>query len=349
MSSKKSLAALAILLVFIASGAALLKPQSAGEDMAKAAQAFLDTLSDAERAKVVKDFGDASRIDWHFVPMPSRKGLQLREMSDDQKKAAHALLAACLSEAGYKKAATIMELEKILHAAEKKSGKGKFARDHLRYYYTIFGQPKADGRWGLSIEGHHLSLNFVVDGGKLVSHTPAFFGVNPAVVKNDHDVGPKNGTRVLAEEEQLAFKLLGSLESAQKKTAIIAEKAPADIRGPVGTQAPQEAPAGIPAAKLSESQVAILRSLLEACAAKMRSERSEADLKAIDDAGIDKVHFAWAGAEKEGIGHYYRLQGPTFLVEFVNVQPDGDGNPANHIHSVWRDLKNGDFALPAKK
>src|SRR5262245_30116865 len=343
--------AIAILLVFVFvfSGAALRKPQSAGSDMTVAARSFLDTLSEEQRSKAVKEFGDTSRVDWHFIPKDARKGLQLRDMNEKQRKAAEALLAACLSEVGYKKATTIESLERILHAAETKSGKGKFARDSLRYFYTIFGQPKEEGKWGLSIEGHHLSLNFVVENGKLVSHTPAFFGANPAIVKDDHGVGPKNGTRVLAEEEELAFTLLGSLDATQRKTAIIADKAPADIRGPVGTQPPQDPPAGIPAAKLMESQVATLRSLLKACAEKMRSECSEADLKAIEDAGIEKVHFAWAGAEKPGIGHYYRLQGPTFLVEFVNVQPDSDGNPANHIHSVWRDLKQGDFGLPIKK
>jgi hypothetical protein len=346
MPRTKIYAAVGILLVLVASGAALLKPRS---EVTAAAQAFLDTLDDAERAKALKDFADPSRSDWHFIPKETRKGLQLRDMNDEQRKAAAALLSACLSESGYKKAVTIMELEKILHAAETKSGKGRFARDPLRYYYTLFGQPKEEGKWGLSIEGHHLSLNFVVEDGKLIAHTPAFFGANPAVVKDDHGVGPKKGTRVLAEEEELAFDLLHSLEATQRKAAIIAEKAPADIRGPVGTQAPQGEPEGLAAAKMSESQVATLRSLLKSCAEKMRPERSERDLKAIEEAGLEKVHFAWAGAEKEGIGHYYRLQGPTFLVEFVNVQPDGDGNPANHIHSVWRDLKQGDFGLPRKK
>ncbi len=350
MPRTKVYAAVAILVVCVASGAALLKPEGAGADMTAAAKAFLATLDEGQRAKALTEkFSDASRTNWHFIPMESRKGVQHRDMNEEQRKAAGALLAACLSESGYKKASTIMELEKILNAAETKSGKGRFARDPLRYYYTIFGEPKEEGKWGLSIEGHHLSLNFVVEGGKLVSHTPAFFGANPAIVKDNHGVGPKNGTRVLAEEEELAFKLLGSLEAAQRKAAIIADKAPADIRGPVGTQAPASEPAGLTVAKLSESQVATLRSLLKACAEKMRSECCEADLKAIEDAGIEKVHFAWAGAEKPGIGHYYRLQGPTFLVEFVNVQPDGDGNPANHIHSVWRDLKEGDFGLPRKK
>jgi len=357
MPRRKTYAVVGIVVLFVGAGAlkqfadmaAADKAAKQAPDMASAAKAFLDTLSDEQRAKVVKKFDDASRTDWHFIPKETRKGLQLREMDETQRKAADRLLAAFLSEVGHRKARTIMDLEKILNAAEKKSGKGRFNRDYLRYYYTIFGEPAAEGRWGLSIEGHHLSLNFVVDGGKLVSHTPAFFGANPAVVKNDHDVGPKRGTRVLAEEEELAFKLLASLEPAQRKVAVIADKAPADIRGPVGTQAPDGPPEGLSAARMNPSQVGTLQALLEACAEKMRSECSQSDLKAIEDAGIENVYFAWAGAEREGIGHYYRLQGPTFLVEFVNVQPDGDGNPANHIHSVWRDLKRGDFGLPREQ
>jgi hypothetical protein len=346
--SRSKVYVLAVILLAVFACAAL-RPQGAGADMTAAAKAFLGTLSGEQRAQTVKKFDDMARTDWHFIPKETRKGLQLREMNDEQRKAADALLVACLSEAGHKKARTIMELEHILHAAETKSGKGKFLRDPQRYYYTIFGEPGEKGKWGLSIEGHHLSLNFVVEDGKLVSHTPAFFGANPAVVRENHGVGPQKGTRVLAEEELLGFRLLHSLNPEQRKTAIIAAKAPADIRGPVGEQAPQGQPEGIAAAKFDESQLGTLRSLLKAVAEKLRSECSEADLAAIDKAGIGKVHFAWAGAEKEGIGHYYRLQGPTFLVEFVNVQPDADGNIANHIHSVWRDLERGDFGLPRKK
>jgi hypothetical protein len=337
---------LALVLLVVACGAVLLKAPSAGEDMTKAAAAFLATLNDEQRAKTVIAFDDKSRLDWHFIPKDYRKGLQLREMDERQQKAARSLLAATLSEMGRDKAETIMELESILNKLE--GSKARFKRDPLRYYFTVFGKPQAEGRWGLSIEGHHLSLNFVVENGKLVSDKPAFFGANPAVVKDDYGVGPKKGTRVLAAEEQLAFKLLHSLSPDQRKAAVIAEKAPADIRAAGTPQPPLTAPEGVAAAKLDESQVTTLRALLAAAAQKMRGESSERDLKAIDDAGIGKVYFAWAGADREGIGHYYRVQGPTFLIEFVNTQPDSAGNPANHIHMVWRDPQHGDFGVPIK-
>ena len=71
-------------------------------------------------------------------------------------------------------------------------------------------------------------------------------------------------------------------------------------------------------------------------------------MKKIKAAGMDKIHFGWAGSMKKGVAYYYRVQGPSFLIEFVNTQADAAGNPANHIHCVWRDLT-GDFDLPAGK
>ena len=60
-------------------------------------------------------------------------------------------------------------------------------------------------------------------------------------------------------------------------------------------------------------------------------------LATLRDEGYDRLHLAWAGAEATGEPHYYRIQGPTFLIEYDNTQGDG-----NHAHSVWRDFK-GDF------
>jgi hypothetical protein len=349
MKRRPTYLALALFLLPIATGAMLLKPENAGEDMTKAAHAFLGSLSEEQRTKAVMEFDDKARLDWHFIPKDHRKGLQLREMSEPQQKAARALLAACLSELGSQKAETIMDLEQILHKLEAERKTAKLRRDYLRYYFTVFGTPRMEGKWGLSIEGHHLSLNFVVENGKLSSDKPAFFGANPALVKDEYGIGPKKGTRVLAAEEQLAFKLLHSLSGDQRKQAVTAKEAPRDIRGAGDPQPPHTAPAGVPASMLDESQLGILRALLKATAEKMRGESSERDLKAIEEAGIEKVHFAWEGADREGIGHYYRLQGPTFLVEFCNNQPDSAGNPANHIHMVWRDPLHGDFGVPIKK
>ncbi len=336
-----SVAALAVLMLATA-GWVGLKYEGPGGDMTQSAERFLASLSAEQTAKARIGFDDPKRLDWHFIPKPERKGIQIKEMSADQRKLAHALLHSGLSEVGYEKVTTIMSLEAILHELEK--GKGTNIRDTERYYFTVFGSPGLQGKWGWSVEGHHLSLNFVVSNGRLVSATPAFFGANPAINKSDLSVGPKKGTQTLAKEEHFAYDLLNSLAATQRQTAVIDQEAPKEIRGPVGSQAPREAPVGLIAEKMSESQRKILWQLLEAYAAKMSEGVGAAWLDEIKKAGTEKVHFAWAGSAKTGEGHYYRLQGPTFLVEFINVQSDSAGNSANHIHSVWRSLM-GDFGI----
>jgi hypothetical protein len=77
--------------------------------------------------------------------------------------------------------------------------------------------------------------------------------------------------------------------------------------------------------------------LIEEYATQMSAEPALDRLEKIQKAGIEKVHFAWAGEAERRKPHYYRVQGPTFLIEYDNTQ-----NNANHIHSVWRDFA-GDF------
>jgi hypothetical protein len=316
-----------------------------GHQMGTAAEKFLATLNDEQRGLATMDYDSPERVDWHFIPKDQRKGLQVRDMNEGQRKAAFDLLKNALSEAGYTKATKIMELENLL--AELQRGRGGPLRDPERYYFTVFGKPTADGRWGLSVEGHHLSLNFVVDKGNVISSSPAAFCTNPAIVMSDGLAGIPKGTRLLAKEETLAFDLLGSLTDAQRQEAIIADKAPGEIRAAGEAHPPQEKPAGIAAEKLTGQQRSTLLSLIQEYANNLPQEVADARMEPIRNGGMAQVHFAWAGADKPGVGHYYRIQGETFLIEFVNVQPDSAGNPANHIHSIWRDMR-GDFALKAE-
>jgi hypothetical protein len=199
---RKPFMALAMLLIL--SGAALgtLKLRPAGADMVQAAQQFLAGLPEEQRAQATMAFDDPARLDWHYIPKDKRKGLQIKHMDESARKRAHALLASGVSALGYDKAVTIMSLEAMLRELEKARKDGPL-RDPERYYFTVFGQPEAKGRWGWSVEGHHLSLNFVVADGQLASVTPAFFGANPAEVKTELAIGPKVGTRVLRDEEEL--------------------------------------------------------------------------------------------------------------------------------------------------
>lgn len=326
-------------------GRSYYKETRPGEEMTAAGQSFLGTLDAAQKKTALLDYNSPKRLDWHFIPKDERKGLQIKHMTQPQRDAAHQLLQTCLSDIGYQKATTIMSLEALLHELEE--GKGANIRDPERYYFTIFGEPDPVRRWGLSVEGHHLSLNFVVKNGKVVSSTPQFFAANPTVVTFENEAGIPVGTRVLAKEEELGFKLINMLDETQRFQAMLSAKAPKEIRAAGEPQPPQEAPAGISVADLTEEQVEVLQALGNAYLESMVPAVQQERLDTIRASNPDKIHFAWAGALEPGIGHYYRIQGETFLIEFVNTQPDAAGNPASHIHCVWRDMR-GDFALPAK-
>ena len=312
-----------------------------------AAAGWIDTLDAGQRARGVRGFGDASRTDWHFVPKPERKGVQLRDMTAAQEAAALALLRATVSHGGYEKSVAIMSLDEILRRLE--GNRAKNIRDPKRYFFTVFGTPSDTGTWGLSIEGHHLSLNVTVRDGVVVDSTPQFLGANPAEVRTTFASLPEAGHRVLGDEEALAFDLVRSLDAAQRTTAVIAAEAPREIRAAGEPQPSTEPPAGIAHADLEPGQRDVLRALIETYAGVMPDDVADERMRLVETApgGWDAVRFAWLGALEPGIGHAYRVTGPTFLIEFVNVQPDAEGNPANHIHCVWRD-RTGDFDLPAR-
>jgi hypothetical protein len=307
--------------------------------LAEAAGAWIAALDDAERARGVRPFADAGRTDWHFVPKPARKGVQLRDVTSSQQEAALGLMRALLSEAGYEKSLSIMRLEEILRRLE--GTKAKNIRDPERYFFTVFGTPAETGTWSVSVEGHHLSLNFVIRDGAVVDSTPQFMGANPAEVKTTFAGLPEAGQRVLHAEEAPAFELVRSLDSAQRAAAVTAD-APKEIRAAGEPEPPQEPATGIAWADLTADQQATLRRLVETYCAWMTDDVATERLRLIEEAGWEAIRFAWLGALEPGIGHAYRIAGPTFLVEFVNVQPDAEGNPANHIHCVWRDAT-GDF------
>jgi hypothetical protein len=328
-------------------GAAYLSKESAspGEQMCDAAAKLVNGLNDDQKGKALFAFDDKERINWHFVPLqdakkePTRKGLRFELMSEEQQETAKTLLRAGTSRSGYDKATTIMSLEAILADLEKG---GAMVRKPGWYFVSIFGTPSKSGKWGWRIEGHHLSLNFAVDRGKIIASTPAFFGANPAEIK----MGPRKGFRTLPEAEDLAKQLFASLDEGQRKIALQKAQFPEIEQGKA--VAHPGAPKGLAAERMNEKQRNLLMKLIQSYAERMPPDVAEAEMAEVKSAGIDKIHFAFAQAiDKPGQPYTYHIQGPTFLIEFLNVQSDSARNPANHIHSCWRDLK-GDFGIAAK-
>ncbi len=302
--------------------------------MTQAANNFLQSLSAEQRGKAVVSFHDDERFNWHFIPR-ERKGLPLREMTPPQKHLAQALLAAGLSQQGYMKTVTIMSLEDVLRMLENDDGE---RRNPEKYYFTIFGEPSDAGTWGYRVEGHHVSQNFTVVRGRAID-TPSFFGANPAEVRQ----GPRKGLRALAAEEDLGRELLTSLDKDQKRVAIVTPKAYPDILTAADRKAALNGqPTGLSAAKMSKKQMELLTALVEDYAHNVPEDLARARIEQLKKAGTN-LYFAWAGVEERGGPHYYRIQAPTFLIEYDNTQ-----NEANHIHAVWRDFT-GDFGLDLLK
>lgn len=311
--------------------------------MATAATKFLASLTAEQRQQAMFPFDSSERTHWNFVPTEifPRNGLTIKRMDQSQRKLAHRLLKAGLSQRGYMTATQIMALETILgdieaaqRAAAPQAQPGPLlVRDPERYFFSVFGTPSTRNTWGWRVEGHHLSVHFTVVNGRLVAGAPTFFGSNPAEVRT----GPKKGLRVLGSEEDAARSLLESLDSSQRQRAIINGVAPNDIVTVAKVKIDPLSPVGIQASALTASQRALLRKLVDVYAGFMAEDIAADRLARIEKAGWDKVAFAWAGPLERGQKHYYRVQGPTFLIEYDNTQ-----NDANHIHSVWRDF-NGDF------
>jgi hypothetical protein len=337
---------LAILVVVVAFlGLAAAADRRSAAAMADAATRFLGTLTPEQRTQASFAFESEERFRWHFIPTGQspaswpRQGVPLKTMSAEQKKAAQDLLKAGLSQRGYLTATAIMDLETVLAAIEAAQGvkmpEGRLGRDPELYFFSIFGEPSTRRTWGFRVEGHHVSLNFTLVNGTFLATSPAFFGTNPAEVRE----GPKKGLRILGAQEDTARALLESLDEAQRRKAIIEGVAPNDIVTFNKVAATPLSPVGIAASELTPTQRDLMMKVIDVYAGAMAQDIAAERLSKLRQAGIEKITFAWAGETERGKKHYYRVQGPTFLIEYDNTQNDG-----NHVHSVWRDF-DGDFGL----
>jgi hypothetical protein len=329
---------LAAVLVAAAAIGSTIAAERSSSTMATAATRFLGALTPAQRQQAAFPFEGDERMKWHFIPteMYPRKGLTIKEMSEPQRKLAHDLLKAGLSQRGYLTASSIMDLETVLGAleaagrsAEAQPRTAPLVRDSERYFFSVFGTPSAKDTWGWRVEGHHVSLHFTVVNGTMAAAGPSFFGSNPAEVRE----GPKKGLRILGAEEDAARTLLMALDASQRTKAILDAKAPNDMVTMANVNITPLSPSGLAAGAMTAPQRDLLMKLIDVYTGYMAPDIAADRTERLKKAGVEKIGFAWAGETERGKKHYYRIQGPTFLVEYDNTQNDG-----NHIHSVWRDF-----------
>ena len=326
--------------------------------MRDAAQVLSQSLDRVQRSYTLFPFEADHRADWHYFPEGGftrvhgyvRNGITFGQMNPMQKHLASGLLASGLSRSGFAKATRVMSMEEIIRAIEDDH---TGHRDAESFHFSIFGTPGDEGNWGWRVEGHHLSLHYTLRDGKLISSSPTFFGANPHEVAQ----GAHKGMRVLEREEDLAVAFLKSLDPEQQSQAIYQEVAPEDILTLADRRAEIEGDLkGLPASKMTEAQYEGLMELIGEYAGNMPQEVAARRMKTARETPRDQLYFAWAGQigrpEPEAVpiggrttgnrharGNYYRVQAPTFLIEYDNTQ-----NLSNHSHSVWRDYEN-DFGF----
>lgn len=291
---------------------------------------FLSSLDEKQLEKTQLEFNHLSREFWHFLPgaMWPRKGILLKDLERKQKELFFIMLQDQLSEAGFKKILRIIDLENVLVDL---GGDSEF-RDAEKYFIAIYGDPLKDKLWAWSFEGHHISLNFTISD-KEVRMTPRFMGASPAVIPS----GKRKGERTLVKEEDLGLQLINSMDSSQRLMAIFSDRSYIEIVTSNATEVGPLQPVGIKMSSLNEDQKIVLISLIEEYLATMPEDVAKRRMKQLKEENLDEIRFGWAGATALGQGHYYRIQGKSFLIEFDNTFGE-----ANHIHTVWRDFM-GDF------
>ena len=294
-----------------------------------AANAFLATLDDTQRGKVSFDFNDAAqRIRWSNLPvsMAEHRGLRMGDLKQNQRNAAMNLLATALSKMGYEKVVGIVESDEVLRK-ESRSGAPAFGRDE--YFISFMGKPSATEPWMIQFGGHHLGLNITIAGEKGVL-TPSLIAVQPAKFTLDG-----KAVRPMGRETDKALELVQALTDEQRKQAILGSQMRDLVLGP-GHDGETIQPEGLKTSTLNEGQRKLLLELIAEWSGIIHDAAAAAKMNEIK-ANLADTWFAWSGPLEAGKA-YFRIQGPTVIIEYAPQKLGGD--VTMHLHSMYRDPTN---------
>jgi hypothetical protein len=308
-----------------------------GVDCAGAAADFLSALDDAQTKRAAHAFAIPQRRAWAYVTgsKTRKQGLAIGDMTDEQRVFAHRLIRCGLSSQGYQKVAGIMHMDDLVRekiATIMTSGKIEIGKEF--YWLAVFGDPETEEPWGWQLEGHHLGLNFTMVGGVL-SVTPAFLGADPAEVQS----GPLAGWRLLGGEEDRAYALMASLDDAQRRQAVIGNEIPGGLFTAPGRADALRAYSGLSVATLSGPQRQLLWLLIDEYVQNVEPAVADRIIGGILEDGWDRLYFAWMGSTETGGVMYYRIHGPSILIEFDHASTVLNpklGPNSNHIHTIMR-------------
>ena len=296
--------------------------------VAEAANAFLATLDQGQRRAVVYAFDDEQqRARWSNLPvaMVPRGGMSLEQMSAGQRAAAMKLLSTVLSRRGFEKIQQILQGDEMLRLNRRPGGGPLFGKE--LYYVSMLGTPSETTPWMLQFGGHHLALNITIAGERGVL-TPTLTGAQPAIYTFEGKT-----VRPLEGESDKAFALLNALDAAQKKQAILDYRVANLVLGP-GEDGKTIQPEGIVGTALNANQQTLLLDIAHEWVGILNDDAASAKMAEIK-ANLPRTYFAWSGATTNGGLAYYRIQGPTVVIEYAPQQGDLD-----HIHTIYRDPTN---------
>ena len=289
------------------------------------ARSFVASLDADQASRATFAFGDATWRGWNYFGSGGliKPGLRLEEMTEEQQDAAWALLATVLSPSGLAKAQRVMALQDVLTES------GSPGRSSQRFSISLFGAPADTGTFGLRFEGHHISHSWTVRDGLVVSVTPASFSANPNLVTT----GSRAGLVALAEEEELARRLMSALSPAQATKARVSEQAMRNILSLPGQEAAHLEPFGLPMADMSAGETDLLWELIGTYAVEhLAPDIATSQLARIRSRDQAAVQFAWTGGNERGTAFGYRILGPTFVIELGSVDA-----AALHLHTIYHD------------
>ena len=309
-------------------------PADATARIAAAAQALAASLDDAGRAKVQFPFDGPQKTRWSNLPSPmfERQGLRLADLTPAQRSAVTALLTAALSQDGYRKVTEIMKGDEVLRtnqAAGRGGGRGRaggpsFGED--QYYLAFVGTPSTTAPWMLQFGGHHLAINLTMAGSQS-SMTPSLPATQPATFTLEG-----REIRPLGKENDKAFALINALDEAQRKQAILTSRVADLVLGP-GQDGRVIQPEGLRASTMTPPQQTMLLELIGEWAGITTEAFAEPRLAELK-ASLPQTYFAWSGPTTNGSAAYFRIQGPTLVIEYAPQ------NSVEHIHTIYRDPTN---------
>lgn len=295
-----------------------------------AAEALLATLDDSQREALLFAYDDdTQRANWSNLPTGifQRAGLRMGDLSQAQRDAVYAVLAATLSPEGYQRVLEQVIGDEVLKSTD---GGGNLIFGQDEFYFSILGTPSATDPWMWQFGGHHLAINATVVGGT-IALTPSLTGGQPIKYT-------ANGEEVYQwlEENEAAFALINALDADQQKQAILSDSYINLVLGP-GEDGKTIAPEGLQVSSFTAEQQALLLDLIRVRVGMLKEDDAAAKMAEVE-ANLADTWFAWYGPTANGEAAYYRIQGPTLLIEY-SPQSMG-GSAIDHIHAMFRDPTN---------